>query len=144
MPLSTNIHAYADIEAVLAEALPHGYATYRLATDGQATHWMMRANKYRLLLQKAEAAKAGIKGFQPPTPYDRMKLTRKGSAVEIDFNPQPKGKLSLPSGEVIHPTAKEERAAPPPPPAAFTPKVGSPSALDEAAAELLKEFGDEN
>lgn len=146
MPLSTNIHSYADVAGVLASALPSGFATYRLPTEGAAVHWMMRANRYRLLLQKAEAAKSGIKGFQPPTPYDRMKLVRKGNAVEIDFNPQPVGELSLPSGKVVKPTSLEERievkAAEPPPKVELTPRTASLD-LQAIADQLAQDLGDE-
>ena len=143
MPPSNNIHSYSDVAAVLAAALPSGRATYRLDSVGAASHWAMRANKYRLLLQRQEAIKSGIKGYQPPTPYDRMKLRRVGNAVEIDFNPQPKGELSLPGGTVIKPTADEERAPPKPP--AFEPKTEKPGplALEDLAAQLAAEFGDD-
>jgi hypothetical protein len=142
MPLSKNIHSYSDVASVLATALPSGSATYRLASDGAAVHWMQRANKYRLLLQAEEKAKTSVKGYQPPTPYDRMKLVRKGAAVEIDFNPTPAGELSLPGGKVVKPTPIEDRPPPPAPVPVFSPRTAEIS-LEDAAAQLAAQFDDE-
>lgn len=142
MGLSNNIHLYSDVAAVLKTALDAGGGTYRLDTPGAATRWMMRANKYRLLLQKQEAARAGVRGYQPPTPFDRMRLRRVANEVEINFNPQPTGTLSLPDGRVIKPAAVDESTPAPAPAAPFTPKV-TPGLLEELAATLAAEEGDD-
>lgn len=147
MALSSNINTYADVAAVLEAALPSGKATYTLPTPGMATRFTQRAYKYRLLLQKAEKDAKGIRGYQPPTPYDQMRLRKEGCMVFMDFAPAAVGILSLPSGEKIHP---EPLIHNPPIPAeaaaTFTPRITSSSeSLADLAAALREEFGeDEN
>lgn len=140
MSLSTNINNYSDVAEVLATALPSGKASYELETPGLAQHWMMRAYKYRLLLQKQIAMQQGVKGFAPPTPYDKMKLRRVGSAIEMDFHPTPKGKLTLSSGETVTPEAiKPVAPSTPPAPTPLRIKPASLSDLEWAAEALLRE-----
>lgn len=150
MPLSTNINTYADVAAVLEEAAPHGKASYRLPTPGKATHFMQRAYKYRLLLQRQERDRVGVKNYQPPTAYDNLKMRVVGSSVELDFAPEPQGELTLPGGKVIKPRAVTIAPEPRKPDmpadvAAFRPRTAPQlDALSEAAAALLaKEAGDE-
>lgn len=150
MPLSTNINTYADVAAVLEQAAPHGKASYRLPTAGKATHFMQRAYKYRLLLQRQVRDQAGVKNFQPATPYDNLKMKVVGTAVELDFAPEPQGELTLPGGKVLKPKAITiEPVAPkvdaPADAPLFRPRTAPAlDALSEAAAALLaKEAEDE-
>jgi hypothetical protein len=135
--MSTNIHAYADVAAVLEAALPSGTAKYKLPSPGKARHWMQRANKYRLLLQKQLRDMNQVKGFIPTTPYDRMKLSLESNYVVINFNPQVDGELILPSGEHIKPAPAASAIAPPAAPGTFDP-------LADLAFELAQEVDDEN
>lgn len=144
MALSSNINTYADVAAVLEAALPAGRATYTLPTPGMATRFAQRAYKYRLLLQKAEKESKNIRGYQPPTPYDQMRLRKEGCVVEIDFAPAAAGVLSLPTGERIHPEPIVH--SPPIPadaPAGFSPRTtpASTDSLSDLAAALREEFG---
>lgn len=88
MPLSKNINTYSDIATVLQAVVASGkeQATWRLPTVGQAVRFVQRAYQYRLLLQKALAASAA-KGVQPPTPYDKMRMTRVENEILIDLAP---------------------------------------------------------
>lgn len=146
MPLSSNINAYADVAAVLLQSLPHGRVEYRLATPGAARHWMQRANKYRQLLQAQVKSTSPIKGYVPPTAYDRMKMRIIGSVVEIDFNPSITGELMLPSGKKIVPridplpTHMPSQAPATPQPLSFA----KTDELAEMAALLAEKESDED
>lgn len=111
MPLSKNINTYTDVAEVLASILPHRRASYVVNDRGQARRFMQRCYAFRLLLQKQEAARSGTKGFQPPTPYDRMKLTldeENPRKVWVDFDPAPVGKIVLEDGTSVAPKAPEQ------------------------------------
>jgi hypothetical protein len=104
MPLSSNINNYSIEAEVLTRALQSGQSqvTYRLPTVGAATQFMMRAYKYRMLLQKQLMVAAG-RGAQPSTPWDKMKLRREKASrdVIIDFAPVPLGQFLDASGAVV-------------------------------------------
>lgn len=102
MPLSTNINNYADVRAILDQVLPVGFGVYTLDTPGKARNWQMRAYQFRRLEQEAMRKAANVKGYTPQTPYDMMRLTLKDKSVEIDFAPQPTGKLTV-GGKTIQP-----------------------------------------
>ena len=104
--MSTNINTYADVAAVLEQVIPVGHARYTLDNPGMARHWIQRAYKYRLLLQKQLASANTVKGYIPKTALDRMKLRCEGATVVIDLNPQITGRLSLPGGKVITPSVE--------------------------------------
>ncbi len=74
MPLSTNVHSYDDVRAVLDAALEAEGARYELPTPGQAVYWRARAYYFRSLLLKLAAERvASAPGIAPSTPYDQMK-----------------------------------------------------------------------
>jgi len=71
MPTSRNLNTYTDVRRVLDTALQHGGIRYKLPTRGKATNFRLRANTYRLLLQKqAEESVGNLPGYIPGTPYD--------------------------------------------------------------------------
>lgn len=69
MSLSKHLSAYPDIHEALTAALHHKGGRIRLETRGQAFYWKARANQYKSLLHKDQAAQ----GIHPTaTPFDRL------------------------------------------------------------------------
>ena len=122
MPLSKNIHAFSDIAQILTAAVAYPRITYDAGTRGKAIRFVQRCYQYRLLLQAQLKAQSTVKGFTPPTPFDRMKITYdplNPAHVILDFNPEPQGEFILPSGERLAPKAVAPIAAPTPQPGAI-------------------------
>lgn len=108
MPLSSNVHSYDDIRAVLDSAQAAGGARYELETPGQAIYWRARAYYFRKLLYNlAKERLEGAPGMAPSTPYDRMKLTVEGCFVTIEFV-KPQGKLTTLDGDPLSFASVEE------------------------------------
>jgi len=110
LPLSKNINTYTDVAEILQAAKPHTRIIYDAGTRGKAVRFLQRCYQYRLLLMAQLKGQSAIKGYQPPTPYDRMKLSYVPGIpqhVIIDFDPAPQGEFILPGGERIAPTLTE-------------------------------------
>lgn len=117
MPLSKNIHTFSDIAEILTAAVAYPRITYDAGTRGKAVRFVQRCYQYRLLLQAQLKAQSNVKGFTPPTPFDRMKISYEPgvpSHVILDFDPEPQGEFILPSGERVPAKAMAPIPAPTP------------------------------
>lgn len=130
MPLSTNLHSYDDVRAVLDAALSAGGGNYTLETSGQAIYWRARAYYFRKLLQNLEKERyEGVPGMAASTPYDHLKLgLEKGSRTVTIEIMKPQGILTDRAGnrlDIAMPVTTDE----------------DEEALFEQAEQLKKELG---
>jgi hypothetical protein len=68
-PQANRLGMYADVRAILDQALAAGGGSYALASHGAAVHWRQRAYRFRKLF-------AEILGDGKPSPYDSIVMTR--------------------------------------------------------------------
>lgn len=99
---SNRLGLYADVKAVLDEALAHGGGEFECLTHGLAVHWRQRAYRFR----KAYAETLGPKGMSP---YDALILPRidpDSCIVVIRF--QSVAGVFRPAGPPVAPIAFED------------------------------------
>lgn len=140
LALSSNINTYSDVAAILQQILEAGgTATFTLPSAGKAIQWRQRAYKYRLLLQAQYRTQANIKGYTPPTPYDRMKMVNTANRIQIDMEPAPEGTILLPSGKIVKPEPGTPLRAPPNPQGAAKAPLDI-TELTDTALQLLVDW----
>ena len=103
MPLSGNIHNYADVRRVLDTAVARGGLRFRLTSPGKAISFRQRAYKFIQLAQAHHAETIGhIPGLRPQTPYDGLRLRLESCDVLIEQR-VPEGEFLSLSGEPVDP-----------------------------------------
>lgn len=95
MSRANRLGMFADIRAVLDQALAHGGGTFQCPTHGAAVHWRQRAYKFRKLY-------AETLGPRAMSEYDGLILPRlapESSTVEIQIR-QPAGTF-VPANDAV-------------------------------------------
>lgn len=102
MTKSNRLGIYADVRAVLDQALEAGGGAFMCATHGEAVHWRQRAYRFRKLY-------AETLGPRAMSPYDTLVLPRlaEGSAEVIITIRQTAG-VFTPANDGLAPTSNDE------------------------------------
>lgn len=78
MSLSNSIGLYADCREVFDTVVQQSEVTLTFATPGKATHFSQRAYHFRKLYRMREAARRKQPIELVDTPYDGIKIQKKG------------------------------------------------------------------
>lgn len=102
MTKSNRLGIFADIRAVLDEALAHGGGTFTCADYGSAVHWRQRAYRFRKLYAETLPPRA-------MSPYDVLVLPRLAAdSSEVVINVRQTGGVFTPAGDGLAPTNNDE------------------------------------
>lgn len=103
MALSSDLGAYADVDAVLSAALTEGGVRYTLPSAKAAIRFRQRAHYYRKLLYNQKLQELhGVPGIRPSTPYSGL-IVRCEENVVVVTALKPEGELTNLAGAPVTP-----------------------------------------